>query len=309
MKQPSVDVILPVYRPDPSFRNLLLRLSEQRLRADHILVLNVDEKFWDPSLVRDLPEIEVFQVEKRRYDRGYLRDMGAGFSHADLLVFLDQRAMPEDGRLLSSLSRPFRDSSVKAVFGAWEPEPGTDLLAAVIEECRFPEERRRFTAEDLPRIGSSFCFLSNVCAAYDRAFLQEAGGFTSPCICGEDELFAGRALRMGMEIVYTPSACVRYSPPETSQLRREFDRGVAQALHPEVYGNPDLREEEKRYASLVEEALREAGAAGRIPEFRKLHREALLGRKLGRRFRSLPPAAVKRLTRNRLFWTWRGVGE
>ena len=306
MKQPSVDILLPVYRPDPSFRNLLLRLTAQRMRADHILVLNVDERFWDPSLVPDLPEIEVFQVEKRYYDRGYLRDMGAGFSHADMLVCLDQRAVPADSRLLSSLSRPFRDPSVKAVFGAWEPEPGTDVLSAALEECRFPEERYRFTAADLPRLGSSFCFLSNVCAAYDRAFLQEAGGFTSPCICGEDELFAGRVLRAGMEIVYTPSACVRYSPPETSQLRREFDRGVAQALHPEIYGEPDLKEEEKRYAALVEEALREAGASGRIPEFRNLHREALIGRKLGRRFRSLPPAAVKRLTRNRLFWTWQG---
>ena len=86
MKYPSIDVIIPSYKPGASFRTLLSRLSDQTYPVRNILIINTDEGKFDSSVVRRIPRAEVFHISKAEFDHAGTRNMGAGFSDADYIL-------------------------------------------------------------------------------------------------------------------------------------------------------------------------------------------------------------------------------
>ena len=181
-RHPSVDVIIPAYRPDAGLRELLERLEKQTYPAGHILVINTDESLWDPRLTEGIKTAEVFQIPKSRFDHGGTRDMGAGFSNADILLFMTQDAVPEDADLIYRLVQAFRDPDVKAAYARQVPNEHCQIIEGYTRQFNYPDEEMKKTAADLPRLGIKTYFCSNVCAAYDHELYKEIGGFTRPCI-------------------------------------------------------------------------------------------------------------------------------
>ena len=43
----TVDVIIPTYKPDKEFLEILDMLKKQTVRPSHIIVLNTEEKYFD----------------------------------------------------------------------------------------------------------------------------------------------------------------------------------------------------------------------------------------------------------------------
>ena len=86
-------------------------------------------------------------------------------------------------------------------------------------------------------MGIKAYFCSDVCAMYRRDIYEQMGGFSFPIIFGEDMLFAAKLLQEGYAINYAADAKVIHSHEYTcfQQFQRNFDIGVAQAEHPEVY--------------------------------------------------------------------------
>ena len=77
MKYPSIDVVIPSYKPGASFRTLLSRLSDQTYPVRNILIINTDERKFDSSVVRGIPRAEVFHISKAEFDHAGTRNMGA----------------------------------------------------------------------------------------------------------------------------------------------------------------------------------------------------------------------------------------
>ena len=76
-----------------------------------------------------------------------------------------------------------------------------------------------------------------MCAAYDREVYQKMGGFTERAIFNEDMIYAGTMVQNGYTVVYAADARVYHSHNYSGrqQFHRNFDLGVSQAEHPEIF--------------------------------------------------------------------------
>ena len=72
MKEITVDVIIPVYRPGERFGELLKRLDAQTQPVNRYIIMNTEQAYWDRWLSEtgySLPEnLSVFHVTRETFD-------------------------------------------------------------------------------------------------------------------------------------------------------------------------------------------------------------------------------------------------
>jgi rhamnosyltransferase len=303
----TLDVIIPTYKPDDTFRELISRLSGQTYPIDHILVINTEEEYWKVEFLEGVPNAEVFQIEKSEFDHGATRDMGAGFSDADILVYMTQDALPCDEFLIENLVKAMQEPMVKAAYARQLPKGDCGIAEGCVRISNYPEESERHSAEDLETLGVKTYFCSNVCAAYDHRLYQELGGFTRPCIFNEDMIYAGRIITLGYSVAYAADAKVCHSHNYTNmeQFRRNFDNGVSQAMHPEIFRHVPSSGAGFQLVKEVSGMLYRLGRAYLIPGFYIQCVFRLIGFKMGRAYKKLPKWLIRKCTMNPGFWTYR----
>jgi rhamnosyltransferase len=306
MKQSSVDVIIPAYQPDQSFRKLLQLLKKQTYPIGHILIVNTEEQYWKEELLQGIEGAEVFHIEKKHFDHGATRDMAAGFSDADILVFLTQDALPYDQYLIEKLVEALDPPMVKAAYARQLPKPDCRIAEGCVRSFNYPEESAVHTIDDLKDLGVKTYFCSNVCAAYDHRLYTEMGGFTRPCIFNEDMLYAARIILLGYGVAYAADAKVLHSHNYSNlqQFKRNFDNGVSQAMHPEIFQTIRSGGEGLRLVRYVTRYLIRLGRAYLIPGFYIQCAFRLAGFSMGKHYRRLPSWMVRAFTMNRAFWTY-----
>ncbi len=309
MREKTVDVIIPVYQPDHVLRELISRLDRQSYAVDHILIVNVNEDRWHDDYLGDVENAEVFHIREEEYDRGAVRDLGAGFSNADLLLFMDPYALPENEHLVGHLVAAFDRPEVKAAYARQVRDTGRDNTAEFEQQYLFPERSQIRSFQSVRELGGGAFFLSNTCAMYDHQLYNTMGGFTRPCIAGEDELYAGRLMKLGFSVAYSSRACVRVRNhiTERDTIRRCFDRGVSAALHPEVYRELSPVDTMKSMRKAVIRRLRKGGFLIAIPMYRFRMMLRIRAMKKGMNFRNLTLGEVRRSTANPWFWDFSGT--
>ena len=60
----TVDVIIPAYHPGKEFEMLLKTICKQDYPIENILVMNTEEKFWNPAWEKDFPKVKVHHLKK-----------------------------------------------------------------------------------------------------------------------------------------------------------------------------------------------------------------------------------------------------
>ena len=113
MQKATIDVVIPTYKPDASFREMLRILSVQTQPVSHILIINTGEEYWDDTLTEDVTRAEVFHIRKEEFAHAGARNMGAGFSDADYLLYMTQDALPADRYLVANLLACFAEPCVE----------------------------------------------------------------------------------------------------------------------------------------------------------------------------------------------------
>lgn len=307
---PTVDVIIPVYKPDGVFGQLLERLGKQSYPIRRIIIMNTERSFWRDEAYEAIPNLEVHHVTKSEFDHGGTRNLGASYSAADIMVFMTDDAVPADknliGELVKGLSRRGPSGEIAAAAYARQL-PNRDCAAAerYTRSFNYPEESRVKTKRDLEELGIKTFFASNVCCAYDRKLFNEAGGFTDRTIFNEDMIYAGSAvLYRGQAIVYAAEAKVIHSHNYgcAAQLKRNFDLAVSQADHPEVFAKVRSESEGIRLVKKTCKWLLKQGKPWLIPGLIVKSGFKYLGYLLGKRYRKLPRWLVMKLTMNREYW-------
>ncbi len=303
----TVDVIIPTYQPDESLRELLKLLKRQTYPIDHILLLNTEEAYWNNEWVQGIGGVEVFHLKKQHFDHGATRDMGAGFSGADIIVYLTQDAMPKDEYLIESLVGAFDQPLVKAAYARQLPKKDCRIAEGCVREFNYPDLSEVHVLDDLPVLGVKTYFCSNVCAAYDHQLYSELGGFTRPCIFNEDMLYAARIITLGYAVAYVAEAQVYHSHNYSNlqQFHRNFDNGVSQAMHPEIFAHIKSTGEGMRLVRYVTHYLWDLKRWYLLPGFYLQCAFRLAGFKLGRNYRHLPSWMIRAFTMNRSFWNYR----
>lgn len=313
----TVDVLIPVYRPDQQFSRLLEMLAKQTVKPDRIIVMNTERSFWKEEY-QQVPNLEVHHLPKEAFDHGATRNQATFFSHADVMIFMTDDAVPRDSclveRLLKALSGTGPEGETIAVAYARQlPARGCRTIERYTRMFNYPATRAVKTQKDIPALGIKTYFASNVCCAYRKDVFVQQGGFISHTIFNEDMIYAAGVIRAGYGIAYEPEAQVLHSHNLTflQQFRRSFDLAVSQADHPEIFAGVPSEGEGIR---MVRQTARRLVARGRVWLLPALFLGSgirYLGYWLGKHYRSLPRWMVLWCTMSPLYWkrTWNEGGN
>lgn len=302
----KVDVIIPVYKPDEHFTKLMTRLQRQSYPIHRIILMNTGEEYWNPRYVADMPNVEVHHLTKAEFNHGGTRKAAAAMSTADIFICMTQDAVPYDPKLVEHLVRCFELEGVKAAYARQLPAYDCDVLERYAREFNYPDSSFVKSGMDLEKMGIKTYFCSNVCAAYEKSAYDELGGFVSRTIFNEDMIYAAKVIQAGYKIAYSAQACVIHSHNYNcrQQFHRNFDLGVSQAEHPEIFaGVPSEGEGMK----LVKESAAYAWSLRRPDLLVHLFLQSgfkYMGYFLGKHYQKLPKSIVLRCTMNREYWTF-----
>ena len=308
-----IDAVIPVYKPDGTFDELLRRLAAQRVPVRRVVVVNTEEKYWDGEHFSRLiaeagknPDwLRVHHIRKIEFDHGGSRNLGGRLSDADIFLCMTMDAIPRDRSLTAHLLRLLDSSEdIAAVYGRQLPCRVCGTIERYTRQFNYPEKSRVKSEADLPELGIKTYFCSNVCAMYRRDIWEKLGGFTARTIFNEDMIYAGHAVKAGFRIGYAADAEVIHSHNYSgiTQLHRNFDLAVSQVDHPEVFGGIHSEGEGIRLVRRTAFWLLRNGDILLLPKLVWQSGCKYLGFRLGRDYRKLPRWLILRLTMNRSYW-------
>ena len=304
MNSYSVDVLIPTYKPDDEFPELLRRIAQQSYAVRNIIVVNTEEAFWNPEWEQEVPNLYVAHITTEEFDHGGTRRIMADTSDADILVFMTQDAMPADLYLIEELVKGFGMPSVRAAYARQLPKPDCKPLERYTRSFNYPPVSDIKDKDDLPTLGIKTFFCSNVCAAYDRRTYEKLGGFVDRAIFNEDMIYGGTLIQEGYAIAYVAEAKVLHSHNYScrQQLKRNFDLGVSQAEHPEIFaGHPS----EGEGIRLVKKSAAYVIKIGRPWMLVRLFFQSAakyIGYFLGKHYQILPDFMIRHCTMNKNYW-------
>ena len=101
----TVDVLIPVYKPDRRFARLLQMLRKQTVLPNRIIIMNTEKSYWNADGYRNIPGMEVHHLTKEEFDHGGTRNLAAWYSESDIMIFMTDDAVPQDEHLIENLLR------------------------------------------------------------------------------------------------------------------------------------------------------------------------------------------------------------
>ena len=301
----KIDVIIPTYKPGIEFEKLIGRPQNQEYPIHKIIIINTRTDIFPKELDRSNYEIEITHIEPDQFDHGGTRNMGAGMSDADIVVYMTQDAIPVDEKLIGTFAKIFEENpDIGIAYGRQLPREECNIIERYTRRFNYPEKSLIKTKEDLPRLGIKTFFCSDVCAAYRRNYLLSAGGFEDPTIFNEDMIFAGKRIYAGDKVAYVAEAKVIHSHNYTGsqQFHRNFDLAVSQAQHPEVFEGVPSEGEGIRMVKATAKYLLRNGYPWKV--FTLVYQSGCkyIGYFLGKRYEKLPMWLILKCTSSKKYW-------
>ena len=305
----KADIIIPVYKPDGKFLTLIEKLGKQSVLPNRIIIMNTEQKYYDrliygTSFQKEHRDMVVKHLSRREFDHGRTRNRGVQYSDTDFFIMMTQDAVPADEYLVERLLEQLGNENVAVAYARQLADGDSSEIEKYTRNFNYPEQSKIKTKADLETLGIKTFFCSNVCAAYNRKIFDELGGFVKHTIFNEDMIYAARAVEAGYGIAYTAEARVVHSHDYSNrkQFQRNFDLGVSQAQHPEVFAAYPSESEGIRLVRQLIRHLRESGHRSQIPHVMMQSGARYIGYQLGRHYRALPDKMVVRMSNNREYW-------
>ena len=304
-----IDVIIPTYKPDKSFLFLINKLENQTIKPNKIILMNTEEKYIqkfleETQILNKYDNIEIHHVSETEYDHGKTRDLGVQISKAPYFLCMTQDAVPYDNTLIEELLKVLKKENVASVYGKQLARENSHILENFTRKFNYPDESRMKSKADLESLGIKTYFCSNVCAAYKREIYDKLGGFIKKTIFNEDMIYAAAIIKAGYQIGYVAEAKVVHSHHYSGkqQFHRNFDLGVSQADHPEVFkGVPSEKEGSKLVSSTIKFLIKEKHLEQLMPFIYQCGCK-YIGYRLGKAYRKLPKGMVKACSMNQNYW-------
>lgn len=304
----KIDVIIPLYKPGKELFELLDRLNKQSVPIQKIILMNTEEKYFEKliyshPLKEKYTNVKVHHLSKREFDHGRTRHTGVKKSDADIVVLMTQDALPVDEHLIENLTAHLKDN-VAVAYARQLPKKDCSEIEKITRAFNYKEESRIKTLNDLSVLGIKTYFCSNVCAAYRRDIYDELGGFIRHTIFNEDMIYAAGAIKAGYGVAYEAQAQVYHSHNYTckQQFKRNFDLGVSQAEHPEIFANVPSEAEGTKMVKIVMAQLKANGMWKEMIYFFLQCCSKYAGYLLGKNYKKLPRKCILAFTDNKEYW-------
>lgn len=168
----SIDVILPVYKPGPSFRSILEALAHQKISPEIICnIIIVDDGSHDESLRRMVDEFKGFHLItlSRNRGRAQARNAGTYYGTGEFILFIDADCQVSGSELINQHCAILA-SGIDVSFGSTRPQcKNNGFWSGYFSSV---EERRNKAA-----IKGDFLALTSAHFAIRRSVFNKAGGF------------------------------------------------------------------------------------------------------------------------------------
>lgn len=305
MENKTVDVIIPAYHPGKEFATLIKRLEKQSVPIHRIIVMNTEESMWNKEWEKLSDVMEIHHLAKSEFDHGGTRAQAAELSDADVMIFMTQDAMPADRELLAELLKALeQDENIAAAYARQLPNAECSFVERYTRAFNYSDRSVVKTKKDMDQYGIKTFFCSNVCAAYKKDIYQKQGGFVRRTIFNEDMIYAGGMIQAGYGIAYAAEAKVIHSHNYNcmQQFHRNFDLGVSQAEHPEIFEGVPSEGEGMRLVKKTLSHLVRSGKIWLIPGFVLQCAGKYAGYLAGKNFRRLPKKFVLWCTMSPNYW-------
>lgn len=300
----TIDVVIPVYRPDVKFEQLLYRLKKQKTLVRNIILMHTEDGVDLNWAVEKYNNVRVMNVAPEEFDHGGTRDKGIQSSDADIIICMTQDGVPADENLVTELEKALGEDKVAAAYARQLPQEDCDVLERYTRRFNYPPEGMVKSAAELEHLGIKTYFCSNVCAAYCREVYHELGGFEQQTIFNEDMIYAAQLINAGYKIAYCAEAKVIHSHNYTNlqQFKRNFDMAVSQADHPEIFSQVKSETEGIRMVKKTAGYLLKIRRPFKIISLIIKSGAKYLGYQMGLHYRKLPRWIVKKCTMNPRYW-------
>jgi len=306
-----VDVIIPTYKPDDKFGRLVEMLEKQTIPVNKIIVINTEEKYMEAFCIgsrflADHKKLSIHHISGKEFDHGKSRNFGAKKSEADIFIFMTQDAVPANEYLLEKLIAPLNDETVACSYARQLPAEDSTMTEQLTRAYNYPTVGRIKSKEDLKELGIKTFFCSNVCCAYNAKIFKELKGFINHTIFNEDMIYAAKVIDNGYKIAYAADAEVIHSHNYSAgqQFHRNFDLGVSQADHPEIFGNISSESEGIKMVKETITKLKNAGCTKEIPGYIVTSGCKFIGYRLGKMYKKLPMWLIRKCTMNPAYWKY-----
>lgn len=296
----KIDVIIPTYKPDEGFIEILRMLEKQSVAVNRIIVMNTDRKYWNKFVEKNtyediLEKIEVYHLIKRDFDHGRTRNTGMNKSDADICVMMTMDALPVDETLIEKLIEPLKENDIAACYARQIGRPGCSYTEMLTREFNYPVQSSVRTKADIERLQIKAYFCSNVCCAYNKRIFDSLGGFVDHTIFNEDMIYAAKALNNDYRIAYCAEAKVYHSHEysATEQFKRNFDNGVSHAQYPDVFADIKQVGEGAKMVKVILKKLMSEGKIFQAVRYIWISGFKFLGFKLGSNYEKLPKKLIR----------------
>ncbi len=305
----SIDIIIPVYKPDGKLLRLLDMLQRQTVRAERILLVNTERSYFDAFISgtdfrHRYGNVSVKHISRREFDHGNTRRQAVLDSHSEYFVMMTDDAVPADEHMLENLLSPLWEGKAAMSYARQLPDGCCGLIESFTRSFNYPDASLIKSKEDLAVMGIKTFFASNVCAAYNRAVYDSLGGFVEHTIFNEDMIYARGLIDAGERIAYAADARVIHSHNYSSlmQLRRNFDLGVSHSQYPGVFEGIRTKKEGLRLVKSTCGYLLKKGKPWLIVKLVWHSGCKYIGFFLGKRYQRLPDGVVRLCSMNRGYW-------
>lgn len=305
----TVDVIIPTYKPDKRFLEFMNRLDRQSYPIQKIIIVNTEEKYYNQLIYgTDFLEkhrnIFVNHISKKEFDHGRTRNSAVKRSTADYFICMTQDALPKNEDMVRNLVKALEQPDVAVAYGRQLPEKDCDLAEIYTRNFNYPEASCTKGLEDLPRLGIKTYFCSNVCAIYRREIFDSLKGFINHTIFNEDMIYAAKAVKAGYLIAYAADAEVFHSHNYNcrEQFQRNFDLGVSQADHPDIFAEVPSESEGIKMVKNTIRYLKEQKKRSKIPMVIIKSGYKYIGYQMGLHYEKWSARTIDRCTMNKDYW-------
>lgn len=228
-RQMKVTLFIPTLNAGEKWPLVLQQLKDQSYPVSKKVI--IDSGSTDDTMKgNNTTGFEVIHIDKKDFDHGGTRQMAVErFPDADIFVFLTQDAILANGMAIENMVKAFENNpTLGMVYGRQLPHKGAKELESHARLFNYPAFSQVRGMEDVGKYGIKTISCSNSFAAYRKTAFQEAGGFPSGTILGEDVIIAGNMLLKGWKMAYLADAQVFHSHDYTikEEFKRYFDIGV-----------------------------------------------------------------------------------
>ena len=261
----------------------LLFLTQDAVPADTKLIANLYRMMETP-----LPQEQAGRLQKKareKWENRTSEGIPSGTSRKPDEVFCDA-------------------GKVCVAYACQLPASDCGELECFTRQFNYGSKDRIKTIDDLEELGIKTYFCSDVCAMYRRSSYEQLGGFVRRTIFNEDMIFAAKVIQNFGAVGYCAQAKVVHSHnySGTQQFHRNFDMGVSQAEHPEVFEAVPSEGEGIKMVKQSAVYLWKNKKGYLLPKLIWHSGCKYLGYRLGKAYQKLPGWLVKRCTMSPGYW-------